>query len=324
VLILREREIIPLLSMRDAILAVERAFRAQASGNARIPVRGRAAAHAGILIDMPGSIIGDGAGLGTKLITAFEENPERNLPAHQGVVVLFDHETGTPNALLDASYLTAIRTAAVSAVATRLLAVPGARVAAIIGTGVQGRSHALAMADSMKLEDLRIFGRNAERAEECAAWARERKIPARAVSSAAEAVRGAQVINTVTASRTPVIDDADVAPGTHINAVGSCTPITRELPGTLMGRARIFVDSREGAMIEAGDILLAIKDGALAERPEMTLFCDVLTDHARGRRSPEEITVFESLGLSIEDIACATLIVNRARDQGIGIEIEFP
>ena len=323
-LVLREHDIVPLLPMRDAVHAVERALRALADGTARMPLRVGVPAHAGILATMPGSLIADGAALGAKLVTIFEGNAASQIPTHQGAVMLFDPDTGTPQALLDARYLTEVRTAAVSAVATRALANPGARVAAILGTGVQARSHALAMGEAMALDDLRIWGRSSERAEEAAAWAREQGLPARAVAEVAVAIRGAQVINTVTASKTPIFDDAGVSPGTHLNAVGSSTPAARELPGALVGRARLFVDSREGAMNESGDILLAIADGALAAHPELTLLGDVLTRRAHGRRSPEEITLFDSLGIAIEDVACAAMVADRARDQGIGTEIEFP
>lgn len=323
-LVLRERDIVPLLPMRDAIHAVERALRAQADGMARMPLRVGVPAHAGILAAMPGSLIAGGGALGAKLVTVFEGNAERQIPTHQGVVMLFDPGTGTPIALLDARYLTEVRTAAVSAVATRLLANPQAHVAAILGTGVQARSHALAMREVMALDDLRIWGRSIERAEEAAAWAREQGLPARAVAEVDVAIRGAQVVNTVTSAKASIFDDAAVGPGAHVNAVGSSTPVAREVPGTLVGRARLFVDSREGAMNESGDILLAITDGALTAHPELTLLGDVLTQRAHGRRSPEEITLFDSLGIAIEDVACAALVADRARDQGVGTEIEFP
>ncbi|HVA38047.1 MAG TPA: ornithine cyclodeaminase family protein [Candidatus Dormibacteraeota bacterium] len=323
-LVLREHEIAPLLPIRDAVHAVERALRAQSDGTARMPLRIGVPAHAGILAAMPGSLLGEGGALGAKLVTVFEGNAELRIPTHQGAVMLFDPATGTPSALLDARYLTEVRTAAVSAVATRLLAAVGARVAAILGSGVQARSHALAMNEAMTLEELRIWGRNAERAEEAAAWAREQGLPARAVGGVAEAVRGAHVINTVTASKSPLFEAADVSPGAHLNAVGSSTPAARELPGALVGHARLFVDSREGAMSESGDVLLAIKEGALPAHPELTLLGDVLTQRAHGRRSPGEITLFDSLGIAVEDVACAALVVDRARGQGLGTEIAFP
>ncbi|TAM61408.1 ornithine cyclodeaminase family protein [bacterium] len=323
-LILREQEIIPLLPMRDAIHAVEHALRAQADGTARMPLRIGVPAHAGILAAMPGSLIAGDAALGAKLVTIFEGNAERRIPTHQGAIMLFDPDTGTPQSLLDARYLTEVRTAAVSAVATRLLANPGARTAAILGTGVQARSHALAMREVLTLEDLRIWGRSAKHAQEAAAWACEQGLPARAVGDASAAIRGAQVVNTVTSAKAALFDAAAVAPGAHVNAVGSSTPVAREVPGALVGRARLFVDSREGAMNESGDILLAIAEGALQAHPELTLLGDVLTGRAHGRRSPEEITIFDSLGIAIEDVACAALVAERARDQGLGAEVDFP
>ncbi len=323
-LILREHEIVPLLPMHDAIHAVERALRAQADGTARMPLRIGVPAHAGILAAMPGSLMAGDAALGAKLVTVFEGNTDLRLPTHQGAIMLFDPDTGTPQALLDARYLTEVRTAAVSAVATRLLADPGARTAAILGTGVQARSHVLAMREVLALEDLRIWGRNAERAQEAAAWAREQGLPARAVGDANAAIHGAQVVNTVTSAKAALFDAASVAPGAHVNAVGSSTPVAREVPGALVGQAHIFVDSREGALNESGDILLAIAEGALGAHPELTLLGDVLTGRTHGRNSPEEITLFDSLGIAIEDVACAALVAERARDQGIGTEIAFP
>ncbi|MDE2570922.1 MAG: ornithine cyclodeaminase family protein, partial [bacterium] len=209
-LVLREDQIVPLLTMPDAVRAVERALRAQADGTARMPLRVGVPAHAGILAAMPGSLITDGSALGAKLVTVFEGNVECRLPTHQGAVILFNPQTGTPEALLDARYVTEVRTAAVSAVATRLLAIAQAHVAAILGTGVLARSHALAMREAMALEELRIWGRSLERAEEMAAWAREQGLPARAVGEVTAAIHGAHVINTVTASKVPILDAADV------------------------------------------------------------------------------------------------------------------
>jgi ornithine cyclodeaminase len=322
-LILKPDEVASLFTRGDAMEAVERAMRAQASQAAHFPLRVLVAAPAGILAAMPGEIEGAAPALGAKLVSVFPDNAKHGLETHQALIALFDVGTGTPLALLDGRVITEIRTAAVSALATKALAPPNARIAAILGTGVQARAHAYALSDVMQLDELRIWGRNRLQAETLCKALRADGLAARAFDSAGSACDGAAVICTVTASGEPVVPSGAIRGGVHINAVGACTPHKREIPADLMVLASIVVDSIEGALHEAGDIVMAIADGVLPAHPRLTLLADIIADHAIGRSTPDEITLFESLGIAIEDVACAALVYERARARGIGASVEM-
>jgi alanine dehydrogenase len=322
-LILKPGEVTSLFSRRDAMDAVERALRAQATQAAHFPLRVLVATPQGLLAAMPGAIEGGAPALGAKLVSVFPENAKHGLETHQALIALFDASTGQPLALLDGRVITEIRTAAVSALATKVLAPPNARIAAILGTGVQARAHARALSDVMPLEELRVWGRNRLHAETFCKALRADGLPVRAVDSAQEACEGAAVICTVTASGEPVVPSGIISGGVHINAVGACTPHKREIPADLMALAFIVVDSIEGALHEAGDIVMAIADGALPAHPRLTLLADIVAGHAIGRSTPDEITLFESLGVAIEDVACAALVYERARQRGIGTNVDM-
>ncbi len=323
VLILRESEVAELLSMRDAIEAVERAFLAVAEGAASFPLRSVVRASEGLLGAMPGAIGGEHAALGAKLVTVFPGNAVRGAHTHDAAIVLFSSETGRPLALLDGRYITEIRTAAASAVATHALANPRASVAAIIGTGTQARSHVHALHEISSFEEIRIWGRDSAKASHIAAEARERGIRASMRETIADACRGADVVCTVTSSAEPVLALRDVDAGTHINAVGACTPRSRELAADLVGHARVVCDSLDGALNEAGDLLLAAKDGALKSLSDVALLSDVLARKVVVRKSPDDITIFESLGVAVEDLACAQLVYERARARSVGVKVDL-
>lgn len=320
-LILSESDVAARLSLRDTIDIVHRAFIEHASGRAAFPLRSVAMAESGLLGAMPGSVRGDSAALGAKLVTVFQGNAKRGAHTHNAVIILFSPETGDPLALMDGRYITEIRTAAVSAIASRALARPDASTVAILGTGVQARAHIEAMRTLESVTSIRVWGRDFDKADAIAKQEAEAGIPVSAVATIGEACRGADIVCTVTASAEPVIGAGDIAAGTHINAVGACTPRARELTAELVGRARIVCDSREGALAEAGDIILAIRDGALTAQPEIALLGDVLAGKTVGRTSAAEITLFESLGVAIEDLACAALVYERALAHGVGTDI---
>ena len=322
-LILKPNEVASLFSYRDAMDAVERSLRAQAKQAAHFPLRIMVSTPDGLLAAMPGAIEGEASALGAKLVSVFPENAKHGLETHQAMIAMFASDTGEPLALLDGRVITEIRTAAVSALATKVLAPPDARVAAILGTGVQARAHARALADVMPLDELRIWGRNRLHTEALCKTLRDDGLPARALDSAQAACIGAAVICTVTASSEPVIPSESISGGAHINAVGACTPHKREIPADLMALASIAVDSIEGALSEAGDIVMAIADGALPAHPRLTLLADIIAGHAIGRSTPDEITLFESLGIAIEDVACASLVYERAAARGIGTSVEM-
>ena len=253
---------------------------------------------------------------GLKAICIFPENPARGLDAHQGGVFLFDGETGEPRALLDGSAVTAVRTAAVSAVATRALAREDAKELAILGAGVQARSHLEALPHVRSFERARIWSRTPDHAREVAT---EVRLEVEVAESAEAAVNGADVIVTATTSHEPVLERAWLATGAHVNAVGSSIPTARELDDKTMAEAALFCDARESLVNEAGDYLLA----GLGEESIRAELGEVLAGSAEGRRDPEELTVFKSLGLGVEDLAAAEHVYERARAEGVGSAVPF-
>jgi ornithine cyclodeaminase/alanine dehydrogenase-like protein (mu-crystallin family) len=247
-----------------------------------------------------------------KALTIVPGNSARGLDSHQGFVALFDGVTGEPRALLNAGGITAIRTAAVSGVATRLLAREASTTLAILGTGTQGRSHLEAM------HAVRTFDR-------VVTWsASGRSLDgAESAGSAEEAVRDADVICTVTSSAEPVLERSWLKPGVHINAVGSSIPSTRELDTATMAAAALFVDRRESTVNEAGDYLFPLREGALDESHIRAELGEVLIGQAAGRTSDDEVTVFKSLGLAVEDLAAAEHVFARAEAENAGSVVSF-
>lgn len=319
-LLLTERDVRAVLPMPDLITAMEGALAAFSAGAVRQPVRsvievGEDRAFFGI---MPAAL-DDPPAVGAKLVTVFDRNHQIGLPSHLATIVLLDHATGALVAILDGRYITEARTAAVSAVSVKHLACPSAGVLAIIGTGVQARSHLDAIRHVRRLTDVRVWSPNASHREAFAAGMSEATaLPVRAAGSAAAAIRGADLIVLATSSRTPVIDDAGVAAGAHVAAVGACRPDQREMPTALVARARIFVDSRAAARQEAGDLLIPIQEGAFGEEHVGAELGDVVAGRAAGRTGAEQVTIFKSLGLAVEDVVAARLAVTRARAAGLG------
>lgn len=323
VLVLSEEDVEALLPMNDCISVMREALSALARGDAFQPLRMvmRMPDGAGFLGLMPGHIAPSSpvGGLGVKAVTVFSGNAARGIDTHQGAVLLFEPDTGRLSALMHGGAITAIRTAAVSGAATDALAPAEAGELAILGAGVQARTHLSAMAAVRRLRKVRVWSRTNERAERFAAeQAQQYGFPIEAVPSAEAAVRPADLVVTVTASREPVLMRSWLRPGVHINAVGSSQPATRELDGATVGAARVFVDRRESAVNEAGDLILAAREGAFnLDRIEAELG-EVLIGTHRGRRSAEEITLFKSLGLAVEDVASASFVVRRALERGVG------
>ena len=263
-----------------------------------------------------------GAGYGLKAICITPGNPAIGKDAHQGGVLLFDVRTGEPLALVNASAVTEIRTAAVSAVATGLLARPGAAELAIIGTGVQGQGHAHAIAATRPLAGIRLAGRDPARAREVAAGlAGQLGVPVSAHDEVPAAVAGAGIVVTATTSPQPVLRREWLSPGAHVNAVGACVPSARELDSATMAEAAIFADSRESVRNEAGDFLLAEREGVV--NPVRAELGELLTGTAPGRAGDDEITVFESLGLAAEDLAAASYLYEKASRLGAGTPADF-
>jgi ornithine cyclodeaminase/alanine dehydrogenase-like protein (mu-crystallin family) len=290
-LFLNEEEVRQHLRMADLILAMEKALIDFSAGKVAQPVRSV------IKVDPPGGFLGlmpalTPDGLGLKAVTFYPSNAERGIPTHRATIFLVDPQTGTPLAIMDGRLITEMRTAAVSAVATKLLAPPDAKILAVLGSGVQARSHVEALRLVRNFETIRVWSPTAEHAERFA-----KEIGATAMS-AEEAVRNADVIVTATNSKTAILKGAWLKRGSHVNAVGACRPDWRELDDEAMSNV-VFVDSREGAMKESGDVILS---GAkiYAELGE------ALAGRIPARAN--DTTVFKSLGMAVEDISAATLV----------------
>jgi ornithine cyclodeaminase len=253
-----------------------------------------------------------------KTVCVFPDNPQRGLDAHQGTVTLFDGETGETRAIMNASAITAIRTAAVSAVATRLLAREDSRELGILGAGVQARSHLEAMRLVRDFDRVRIFSPTAAHAEALAAEG-----GAVAVGSAQEAVEGADVVVTATSSVDPVLRREWLKPGVHVNVIGGRPPTMRELDVATVADSAFYVDRRESAEKEAHDYRDALESGAVGPDHIKGELGELLIGAVPGRTSPEELTVFRSLGLAVEDLAAAEYVVRRASERGAGVEVEF-
>jgi ornithine cyclodeaminase/alanine dehydrogenase-like protein (mu-crystallin family) len=257
-------------------------------------------------------------GFALKAICIMPGNPARGLDAHQGTVTLFDGDTGRPTAILDASAVTEIRTAAVTAVAVRALAREDAAVLTILGAGVQGRSHLRALRDVRSWHEIRVYAPTAAHAQ-AVADGHERAV---AASSARAAVQGADVVVCATSSREPVFEHAWLAPTALVAAVGASTPAAREIEVETVAAAALFCDSRESLRAEAGEFRLALEQGAIpGEEHVRAELGEVLTGQASGRGRDGGLTVFRSLGIGVEDLAAAQLAVQLARDQGRGLEV---
>jgi len=320
VLVLNQEEVQRLLDMEGCIEAMADALAALARGEVHVPLRFvvKPADEPSLIGLMPAHRAGDAPLYSLKTVCVFPDNPKRGLDAHQGTVTLFDGETGEVRALMNASAITAIRTAAVSAVATRLLAREDARELGVLGAGVQARSHLEALRLVRDFERVRIFSPTAEHAQTLAAEA-----GAEAVESAEEAVRGADVVVTATSSVEPVLERDWLKEGAHVNVVGGRPPEMRELDTATIAGSAFFVDRRESAEAEAYDYLDALESGAIGPDHIRAEIGEVLIGAKPGRSAPDELTVFRSLGLAVEDLAAAEYVVRRARETGAGIEVEF-
>jgi ornithine cyclodeaminase len=306
--------------MPDLIAAMERALSAYSSGGAIQPVRTTIEVNAepSFFAVMPASLTAPSA-VGAKLVTVYPGNHQKDLPSHLATIVLLDAETGGLVALLDGRYITEARTGAVSAVSVKHLARQDASVLALIGSGVQARSHLEAIRCVRNLADVRVWSPTAAHVESFVTeMKRETGLPIRAVADAGAAARGADIIVLATGSRVPVIRDEDVADGAHICGVGACRPDQREMPSALIVRAKVYVDARVGAMAEAGDILLPMKEGLIRDNHIAGELGEVVLGKAAGRPSASAVTVFKSLGMAVEDVVTAALVAERARLAGLG------
>jgi ornithine cyclodeaminase/alanine dehydrogenase-like protein (mu-crystallin family) len=322
-LLLSESDVRQVLPMGDLIDAMQVALEEFSARRVEQPLRtvldvGPQHAFFGV---MPAFIPATGA-LGTKLVTVFGSNASVGLPSHLATIVLLDSSTGQLRAFMDGRYITEARTAAVSAVSSRLLARRGASKLAIIGSGVQARSHLEAMTHVHRLNEIRVWSPNADHLRAFIDDMQPAMSTAiRAASSADEAVKDAEVVVLVSAAREPVVRSEWIADGTHLCAVGACRPDQREMDSALVSRARLFVDSRTAAVVEAGDIVIPIREGTIRPAHIAGELGELVAGRIVGRESKAQVTLFKSLGMAVEDVAAAHLAFNRATERGLGREL---
>jgi ornithine cyclodeaminase len=328
-ILLSEQDVRIVLTMDDLIAAMHTAVVQFSTRHAAQPLRpvievGLQRAFFGV---MPAHIpetaergeTGGVASLGAKLVTVFGSNSAIGLPTHLATIVLLDPATGELLAVMDGRFITEARTAAVSAVATKLLAREDARTLAVIGSGVQARSHVDAIRRVRDLRAVRVWSPNEEHR---ALFAREMqpraKVPVKPCASAQDALESADIVVLATSSREPVVRSEWIRDGAHICAVGACRPDQREMDTALVARGRLFVDSRSGALAEAGDVVLGIEDGGFDETHIAGELGELAAGGVTGRQAPGDVTIFKSLGMAVEDVAAAHLAYTKAAERGLG------
>jgi ornithine cyclodeaminase len=331
--LLTESDVKAVLTMGDLVDTMAAALRSFSTGAVEQPVRtvvsvGPADAFFGTMPAYVKAAAGGRAALGAKLVTVFGANAEKGLPSHLASILLLDPETGALLALLDGRYITESRTAAVSAVSSRLLARPTAKSLAIIGSGVQARSHLEALTHVHALKQVTVWSPNAQHrdrfvAEGRAALASSGSAAACTIAGVdhpGEAVVGADIVVLVTASPTPVLENGWVKPGAHVISVGACRPTQREMDPELTARARLFVDSRAAALVESGDVVMGMQEGRFGA-DHIVAELGALVGGAPARRSDTEVTIFKSLGMAVEDVTAADLAYRRAVERNLGTEL---
>ena len=324
-LVLSERDVSALIDIEELIQALEQAHVQFSTGKAVMPVRQVVPLPEirGRMSSMP-AYLSDDRVLGMKVVTYFQDNPRQGLPAILATISLYSAETGKLVAVMDGTYITAIRTACASAMATRILANPETPVMGILGAGVQARAHVRALCKVRRIHRIKVYspsGKSARRLKE--ELGPEVGVNIEPVATAEEAVRGADLVVTATTAKEPVLRVDWLKPGVHINAVGSHRPDVRELDAVTVKRAKVVVDSREAIMAECGDILLAIKEGAITQDHIHGEVGETLAGKKAGRTSPEEITLYKSVGVAVQDVATAQLVYKKAVERKVGTNVEI-
>lgn len=316
-LVLSGRDIAGLVDVADLIAPLEEAMRAVSRGEAQLPLRSMVPIPGGRAMGIMGGWLGTPAGHGIKVLSLFPDNPRHGRSSHAGLMLLFDAETGLAELCMDAAELTALRTAAASALATRVLARPDARRLAILGTGEEAGVHVRAMRAVRPIEELVVWGRDPAKA---AAFAeRHGGVVA---GSVAEAVEAADIVVTATSARAPFLAADMLRPGQHVNAVGGSVAAMQELEPELLTRVRLFTDSIPSMEPQAAEVIAARARGIIADDHPVTEIGAVLAGTA-GRQDPAEITLYRSLGIAAQDLAAAHFILARARAAGRGVEVEM-
>lgn len=326
ILVLNQSEIVELLPPNECIEVMRKAFAAVAAGQVYQPLRNilRVPEAKGLLGLMPSYTSGVHAAYGLKAVCVFPENPTLGKDTHQGGVLLFSAETGELLSVMNASAITAIRTAAVSAVATDLLARGEAETLAILGSGVQSRAHLSAIAEVRNIKQCRVASKSLDHA---AVFAKDMQpsfqFPIEAADSVEEAVRNADLIVAATNTVEPIIKRQWIASGAHLNLVGSCFPHTREVDGATMAACSLFVDSRESTMNESGDYIIALREGSIQADHIKAELSELVAGTTVGRGTRDEITIFKSLGLAFEDLFAAEYLYRKAAESGAGTWVDF-
>ena len=323
--ILSSEDIRQALPMKAAIEAMKEAFAELDAGGVTMPTRTHIDVpdHAGTALFMP-SYAAHFGNIGVKIVNVFGNNRAKGLPAIQGLVCLFDSETGTPLALLNGTFLTALRTGATSGAATDLMARAEASSVAILGAGVQGRTQLAAVCAVRSIRQAWVYDVTPEAAETFAdEMGAALAVEIAAVSSPRAAVQEAEIVCTATLSSRPVFADADIAPGAHVNAIGSYQPDVQEIPAETMQRALVVVDHRESALAETGDLIIPIAQGLLKETDIHAELGAIVAGKAPGRTSEHQVTLFKSVGVAVQDLAVATRALEGAQAKGLGKVVEM-
>jgi ornithine cyclodeaminase/alanine dehydrogenase len=324
VLVLSRSDVEKVLTMKETILVLERAFRELTSGTAQTPPRASLSLPGdGWLGAMPAYLGGLGS-LSTKVVTVHERNASKGLPTVRATIVLNDPATGEALAFMEGSLVTAYRTGAMGGLAAKHLSRKDSKVVGIFGAGIQARTQLAALAEVRELERVKVYDPVSEKA---GAFAEEmgRKIgvAVEVSPSSSDAVSGSDIVVTATTSKVPLFDWGLVAPGTHINAFGSFRPDQREVDSKTVEESRVIVDSREAALAEAGDLIIPIKEGKISADHIVADLGEVVSGTKLGRRSEDDITLFKSVGLGIQDCAAAWLAYTKAKENGVGTMLEL-
>jgi alanine dehydrogenase len=324
-LLLSEQEVQSLIDVDELIMALEQAHIQYSTGKAVMPVRLVVPLPQiqGRLTSMPGYLDEDRA-LGMKVVTYFQNNDRHGLPAILATIMLFSPETGKMIAVLDGTFITTIRTACVSALATRVLAKAATPVLGIIGAGVQARAHIRALSRVRKLDRIKIYSPSGTSGQKIKAdLESESGINIDLMPNAEQTVRDSDLVVTVSTAKEPVLKTEWLKPGAHINAVGSHRPDLREIDGATLSRSRVVVDSRAAIMAECGDVLLAIKENSFSEQGIHAEIGEVLAGAKNGRTSAAEITLYKSVGIAVQDVATAQLVYRKALERQAGTHVEI-
>ncbi len=324
-IILSSDDVLSLLKMSDAIEVVSAAMVEVSNGHATMPLRSIMPLGEGNFMGMmPGSMHEPNC-FGIKLVSLFPDNPKSGVSSHQGAVILFESKHGAAIAMMNADLLTAIRTAAASGVATRMLAREASSRLTIIGTGEQARHHLDAMIAVRAIRDVVIAGRNMENAQKFVELAQQKysEISFSATTDFEASVQSADIICTVTATDDPILFGAWIKPGTHLNVVGSSIPSKREIDSELLIRSRLFVDYRISTLAQAGEVIMAIEKGEIDEAHIVAEIGEVISTSMPGRLNEDDITLYRSLGVVAQDLATASFIVEQAKMRDMGTKVSL-